>query len=142
MAMTLLYSFNQEWPKPIPFRITTKDGLTRTDPSTFSDELLLECGYTGPFTFPEYDSLTEAVDWTGTDFQVRPLTEEELQSLAIQKGQDLRTQRNASLASSDWTQLADAPVDSSAWAVYRQQLRDITKQPGFPSDLTWPVAPD
>jgi len=41
----------------------------------------------------------------------------------------LRIQRDALLVSSDWTQVADAPVDKQAWASYRQQLRD------FPS--TW-----
>ena len=34
-------------------------------------------------------------------------------------------QRNALLASSDWTQTLDAPVDREAWATYRQQLRDF-----------------
>lgn len=41
----------------------------------------------------------------------------------------LRIQRDKLLVESDWTQVADAPVDQSAWAEYRQQLRD------FPS--TW-----
>jgi hypothetical protein len=52
-----------------------------------------------------------------------------------------RQQRNALLAASDWTQVADAPVDQAAWAVYRQALRDITSQETFPSEGTWPVAP-
>ena len=52
-----------------------------------------------------------------------------------------RQQRNALLASSDWTQVADAPVDQAAWAVYRQELRDVTSQETFPSEVTWPVAP-
>ena len=41
----------------------------------------------------------------------------------------MRFQRDRLLAESDWTQTNDAPVDQSAWATYRQQLRD------FPS--TW-----
>ena len=37
----------------------------------------------------------------------------------------LRIQRNILLASSDWTQVADAPVNQKAWAEYRQALRDF-----------------
>lgn len=53
----------------------------------------------------------------------------------------VRQKRNALLATSDWTQVADAPVDQAAWATYRQELRDITSQATFPSEVTWPVAP-
>lgn len=55
---------------------------------------------------------------------------------------DIRTERNAKLTESDWTQVVDAPVDQAAWATYRQELRDITSQEGFPSEITWPVAPE
>lgn len=55
--------------------------------------------------------------------------------------QEARTKRNALLAASDWTQVADAPVDQAAWATYRQALRDITEQAGFPTDINWPVQP-
>jgi len=52
-----------------------------------------------------------------------------------------RQERNALLVASDWTQVADAPVDRAAWAAYRQELRDVTSQETFPSEVTWPVAP-
>jgi len=52
-----------------------------------------------------------------------------------------RAQRDALLSQSDWTQVADAPVDSQAWATYRQVLRDITVQAGFPENIDWPVSP-
>lgn len=48
------------------------------------------------------------------------------------------------LNSSDWTQVVDSPLSSEvkqAWAIYRQELRDITKQIGFPAEIEWPVAP-
>lgn len=41
----------------------------------------------------------------------------------------VRLWRNAELAQSDWTQLPDSPADKTAWAAYRQALRDITKAP-------------
>jgi hypothetical protein len=57
------------------------------------------------------------------------------------KSESARAQRNALLARSDWTQVADAPVDQAAWATYRQALRDITEQEGFPEVINWPTTP-
>ena len=43
---------------------------------------------------------------------------------------------------SDWTQLPDVPLATKeAWAIYRQALRDITSQSGFPLNIEWPVEP-
>lgn len=53
----------------------------------------------------------------------------------------VREQRNINLTKSDWTQVADAPVNKQAWATYRQSLRDIPSQPGFPWEVVWPVKP-
>ena len=53
----------------------------------------------------------------------------------------VRTKRNTLLQQSDWTQVADAPVDQAAWATYRQALRDITAQAGFPEIIDWPEKP-
>lgn len=53
----------------------------------------------------------------------------------------VRLSRNTLLEKSDWTQMPDAPVDKAAWAIYRQELRDITKQSGFPLEVIWPNKP-
>jgi hypothetical protein len=53
----------------------------------------------------------------------------------------LRLWRNAQLQASDWTQIADAVCDKSAWATYRQALRDLPSQSSNPSDLEFPSAP-
>jgi hypothetical protein len=53
----------------------------------------------------------------------------------------IREQRDAKLSLSDWTQVADAPVDKAAWATYRQALRDVPSQSGFPWEVTWPTTP-
>lgn len=58
------------------------------------------------------------------------------------KAAEVRGQRNALLAQSDWTQVADAPVDQAVWATYRQELRDITQQSGFPNNVIWPTKPE
>lgn len=54
----------------------------------------------------------------------------------------MRHQRDLLLAASDWTQVADAPVDRQAWAVYRQALRDApaTWTPGPTWDAPEPPA--
>ena len=53
----------------------------------------------------------------------------------------VRAQRTVMLQASDWTQLDDSPVDKAVWAAYRQELRDITSQPGFPWEVQWPIQP-
>lgn len=46
------------------------------------------------------------------------------------------------LNSSDWTQLPDVPLATKEkWGGYRQALRDITKQAGFPIEIDWPIPP-
>ena len=57
------------------------------------------------------------------------------------KAAEVRAERDSLLAASDWTQLADAAVDKAAWATYRQALRDIPSQAGFPYNVVWAVTP-
>lgn len=48
------------------------------------------------------------------------------------------------LQSSDWTQIPNNPLtleQQQAWATYRQALRDITLQPGYPLNIIWPTPP-
>jgi hypothetical protein len=74
-----------------------------------------------------------------------PLTSEEIaeRNVAAQKAaiDALRFKRNALLASCDWTQLADAPVDKSAWATYRQELRNLPANTTDPLNPVWPIPP-
>ena len=58
-----------------------------------------------------------------------------------EQAKSVRATRGEKLEDSDWTQVADAPVDKAVWATYRQALRDITAQSGFPWTITWPDAP-
>lgn len=74
--------------------------------------------------------------WIMTD-----ATQEEIDRRTQDQASNARADRNAKLASSDWTQVADAPVDKAAWAAYRQNLRDVTAQAGFPWSIQWPVEP-
>lgn len=69
-------------------------------------------------------------------------TQEELDAYTTSLAAQVRAQRNTLLAQSDWTQGKDIPDElSSVWAVYRQELRDITNQEGFPVNVTFPSKP-
>ena len=58
--------------------------------------------------------------------------------LAWAKFRDIRDQL---LSACDWTQVPDAPVDQTAWAAYRQQLRDLPANTADPSNPQWPERP-
>jgi hypothetical protein len=53
----------------------------------------------------------------------------------------LRHWRDTELARTDWTQVADAPVNQAAWATYRQSLRDLPASNKDPRKIELPVAP-
>jgi hypothetical protein len=53
----------------------------------------------------------------------------------------LRFWRDAELSRTDWTQVADAPIDKEAWATYRQALRDLPTSNDDPREIELPVAP-
>ena len=57
-----------------------------------------------------------------------------------EQAKNVRTSRNQLLKDCDWTQLADSTANKEAWATYRQALRDVTEQEGFPWTLPWPDA--
>lgn len=74
--------------------------------------------------------------WT-QQWNVRAATQQETDSQA----DEVRSQRNQMLYECDWTQLSDAPVNSLDWANYRQELRDVPNQAGFPWSVVWPTPP-
>lgn len=56
----------------------------------------------------------------------------------------VRFERYALLTECDWTQLPDAPLTTEqkqAWEEYRQALRDVPSQVGFPDTVVWPTTP-
>ena len=57
-------------------------------------------------------------------------------------GQQIRQQRDRLLAECDWRSLPDAPGNRDEWLQYRQQLRDITNQAGFPYNIQLPIPPE
>ena len=83
-------------------------------------------------------------DYTKEDGTVITAAEAEAAYKAMkdeEQAKSVRQQRGEKLKETDWTQVADAPVDKALWAAYRQALRDVTTQEGFPWDITWPKEP-
>lgn len=61
----------------------------------------------------------------------------------LRKGAEIRAERNALLAQTDWTQVKDIPdAVSTLWVPYRQALRDVPEQEGFPDNVVWPTKPE
>ena len=76
-----------------------------------------------------------------TKYSVTDMDANAITAKDTQQAEAVRATRNDKLKASDWTQVLDAPVDQAAWAAYRQALRDVTAQPGFPWDTQWPTQP-
>ncbi|WNL51036.1 hypothetical protein SCREM2_gp117 [Synechococcus phage S-CREM2] len=121
-------------------------------PAVPPPQLLEEFGVyrVSPKKEPEVDPGTHSVievspknvdgEWV-QNWLVHPHSEERLEELRSKAATASRERRSLLLAQSDWTQVADAPVDAAAWRSYRTELRDITKQEGFPNNIKWPVPP-
>jgi len=59
-----------------------------------------------------------------------------------QKWEQIKLWRNAQLARTDWTQLADSSADKAVWATYRQELRDLPQQGGLADNVKMPNEPN
>jgi hypothetical protein len=92
--------------------------------------------------------MKKIVDGIAVDMSPEEIAEFEAQQAEWAAGADdraaaeIRTERDIKLTESDWTQVTDAPVDQAAWATYRQALRDIPDQAGFPNTINWPTKPE
>ena len=127
--------------------------LNTSFPSTVSDETMAEYGAMRVyFSTQPVLSDTQVLEedppvfsnedqrWTQV-WRVREMTTEEVTQRFDSAASAVRQQRNEKLKDSDWTQITDATADKTAWATYRQTLRDITQQVGFPWAVDWPKAP-
>jgi hypothetical protein len=77
-----------------------------------------------------------------TKYSVADMDADAIAAKDAEQAKSVRTSRGDKLKDSDWTQVADAPVDKAAWATYRQALRDVTQQSGFPWTIEWPTQPE
>lgn len=100
---------------------------------------------------PDYDEFNFSVE-LGTpekidgewrqNWKIIELPVREKEIILQSKKQEAINLRNNLLFESDWTQLRDISDEiANKWASYRQALRDITSQEGFPLDIKWPIKP-
>jgi hypothetical protein len=82
------------------------------------------------------DTTVDGVTTTAAEAEAAYKTRKDAEQAA-----NVRTSRNDLLSKCDWTQIADSTADKTVWATYRQALRDVTAQDGFPWIVTWPVEP-
>lgn len=100
-----------------------------------------------PLPRPDYDPLTQTLREGMPEYQDdRWVTSWILVARSTQAvAEDIRALRDAKLAASDWISVKHLEAGTaipSAWADYRQALRDLPAQPGFPFSVTWPVQPE
>ena len=77
-----------------------------------------------------------------TKYSVADLDADQCAAKDAEQAKAVRDDSNKRLSDCDWTQLPDNPLANKAdWATYRQQLRDVTSQTGFPWEVTWPTEP-
>ena len=105
---------------------------------------------TSPYEYSFRDGIQEINGKYFTKYSLGPIfvdnenqtaSEQELEYKARidkQQATSIRNTRNQLLKESDWTQISDATVNKEIWLTYRQALRDITTQEGFPLEVIWP----
>ena len=110
------------------YQFSIPDGVEQIDGKWYTKHVL------GPvFTDTTVDGVTTTAADNEAAYKAAKDTEQ---------AKSVRATRGEKLKDSDWTQVADAPVDQAAWATYRQALRDISSQEGFPWTITWPTQPE
>ncbi len=91
------------------------------------------------------DDLFTSIENPDGSYTATSRTDEDIAEIKLnkdtQQALSVRQIRNDKLKDCDWTQIADSVTDKVAWATYRQELRDISNQTGFPWDITWAKQP-
>lgn len=142
-----MFRYNNQLKTTLPATIVY-EGYTRQC-GDLSREQLDEIGYNEALTIEREAFTTYKTRWEkGDDLIYREIIiSAEVDETAQKAAQSnlARTQRDQKLSACDWTQLADCPLpddQKTAWVTYRQALRDVPQQDGFPQDVTWPEMPE
>ena len=128
-----------------------KDNPNTSFPKNIPDNVLATFG-----VYPVQDTPQPPSDYTKNVIEGTPAnqggwkrtwtvvnaTAAEIQERTDSQAANVRAERDQKLVDTDWTQVADAPVSKTAWAQYRQALRDLPAQSGFPHTITWPTKPE
>jgi hypothetical protein len=144
-----LYSYNGSYPQPIPHRIKLSDGRTRTDPSTFTDEEIIDAGYTIVSDMPIPNSV-QVLEWDSANINwvIRDKTLEELQAETNALWSLIRAERDKRIADVMWRYERyerygrlglEQTDDITKLDKYIQDLADLPQTQDDPYDILWPV---
>lgn len=123
-----------EGPQPTlipPYQYAQRDGVVEVNGQWFTHYIA------GP-VFKDYTDDEGVVHTAAEQYEAYCFAKD------AEQGKVVREERNRRLATCDWTQLADSPLNAegkSAWAFYRENLRMVPEQAGFPWGVQWPPAP-
>jgi len=122
-----------------------RDNPNTSFPKVPSDVLLAEWGVY-PYTVldqPAIDYMTQTLKPTAiTEVNGAWTQGWEVSNLSAEDaGRNIRSQRDSLLSQTDWMALSDVTM-TPEWAAYRQALRDVTAQAGFPYAVIWPTKPE
>lgn len=142
-------------PERYTLRQLRKDNSNVSFPAEPTEELLASWDVY-PFAKvekPAYDPATEVCEqqgyvvvggvWTQT-WVVTNATAEEVEQRTNNLAASARSRRDDLLQETDWIAIKSYEYSENipaGWGLYRQALRDITAQAGFPNDVVWPVTP-
>lgn len=96
---------------------------------------------TAPYQYAQRDGVEEINGQWFTKYIAVEYNAEGKVRIDAEEAERIREIRNKRLVDCDWTQLPDTAADHAGWASYRKELRDITKQSGFPWTVKWPTEP-
>ena len=148
--------FQQEWEKWVAQTYSKSlSGITEEAVNLFESDIVFEGAQASGGTVYQYSQSdgVEQIDgkWY-TKYILGPVFTDG-ETTAAEQEAAYKTQKDAERATNvrnlrtqllndcDWTQIADSTADKTAWATYRQALRDVPSQTGFPWEITWPTQP-
>ena len=147
--MSTLYSHKHQYPAVLPDTITLSTGQTRTDPSSWTSDEILDAGYVVADSAPNYNSSTHDLTWSSTGdssaWLVSAKDSAELNRIEAAAWVSIRMERDEILSSTDvrvirHLELSPGEMDSDL-KVYRKSLRDLPQTYSASSDVVFPTPP-
>ena len=123
-------------PKPAPssdYKIVTRDGVEQNAQGEWV------------WAWTENDMFQEHTDAQGNLVSVQDQIDAALSERSAGLSETIRSERNTLLAETDWIclkALESGQTPSAEMVAYRQALRDVPSQAGFPGEITWPTKPE
>jgi hypothetical protein len=124
-------------------------------PKTWSPELVEELGLDVVFETPQptttiyqtaFKNGVEQVDgkWVWK-WSISEMNDDAKAAKDAEAAKNVRSTRDKLIAETDWIVIKNLELNQNVpgvWEVYRQNLRDVPAQAGFPHNVTWPTKPE